>query len=73
MNLGNLIDNAVKEMVRQEEKEEDEDNDDDELTLEDLDNIKNQEIEDADFEDYSEFLDGEQLSDEELIKRGIEK
>lgn len=70
MNLGNLIDNAVKEMTRQEEKEEDEDEDDD-LTLDDLDTIK-QEIVDADFEDYNEFLENEQLSDEEIVKRGME-
>lgn len=70
MNLGNLIDNAVKEMTRQEEKEEDEDDDDD-LTLDDLDTIK-QEIVDADFEDYNEFLESEQLSDEEIVKRGME-
>lgn len=58
MNLGNLIDNAVKEMTRQEEQEEDED-EDEELTLEDLDNIKNQEINDNDFEEYNNFLEDE--------------
>lgn len=68
MNLGNLIDNAVKEMTRQEEKEEDDDEDED-LTLDDLNTIK-QEIIDADFEEYNEFLEQEQLSDEEIIKKG---
>lgn len=58
MNLGNLIDNAVKEMARQESQEEDED-EDEELTLEDLDSLKNQEINDDDFEEYNNFLEDE--------------
>jgi DNA polymerase III gamma/tau subunit len=68
MNLGNLIENAVKEMTRQEEKEEDEDIDEvEDLTLDDLDAIKDKVIEDGDFEDYNEFLDDEQEDDNAAI------
>lgn len=58
MNLGNLIENAVKEMARQEAKEEDEDVED-ELLFDDIDLLK-----DEDFKDYNEFLD--EQSDEDV-------
>lgn len=62
MNLGNLIENAVKQMTEQEMKEEDEDIED-EMSLEELEALKDQ-----DFADYGAFLEEEELSDEELIK-----
>lgn len=67
MNLGNLIDNAIKEMARQEANDEDED-DEEELTLEDLDDLKEQEIEDKDFEEYNDFLEEESDADAEILK-----
>ena len=62
MNLGNLIENAVKEMAREESKAEDEDIED-ELTLEEMDQLR-----DEDFVDYGEFLEDEEISDEELMQ-----
>ena len=62
MNLGNLIENAVKQMVEQEAKEEDEDVED-ELEYENLDELK-----DEDFTEFGEFIEEEELSDEELMK-----
>ena len=62
MNLGNLIENAVKEMARQEAKEEDEDVED-ELNLEEIEALK-----DEDFEDYNEFIEEESESDNEFLR-----
>ena len=62
MNLGHLIENAVKQMVEQESKEEDEDVEE-ELEYENLDELK-----DEDFEDFGEFIEEEELSDEELMR-----
>ena len=62
MNLGNLIENAVKQMVEQESKEEDEDVEE-ELEYDNLDELK-----DEDFEDFGEFIEEEELSDEELMR-----
>ena len=62
MNLGNLIENAVKQMAIEENKEEDEDSEEEELNYDNLDELK-----DEDFEEYSEFLEEEELSDEELL------
>lgn len=63
MNLGNLIENAVKEMMREENKEEDEDFDDeDELSLEELDGLKYE-----DFEEYNNFIEDEMSADEDAI------
>ena len=67
MNLGNLIENAVKEMAREEAKAEDEDIED-ELTLEEMDQLR-----DEDFVDYSEFLEEEEMSDEEFYKEVLGK
>ena len=61
MNLGNLIENAVKEMARQESKEEDEDTEDD-LDIEEIEALK-----DEDFEDYNKFLDEEISADFDLM------
>lgn len=67
MNLGNLIDNAIKEMARQEANDEDED-EEEELTLEDLNELKEQEIEDKDFEEYNDFLEEESNADAEILR-----
>lgn len=64
MNLGNLIENAVKQMQREEDKEEDQDIDLDNLTLDDLDNIKEEELlKDKDFSEFSEFKEQEEEED----------
>ena len=63
MNLGNLIENAVKEMAKAENKEEDEDIEDEIMTMEDLDELK-----DEDFIERNEFLDDEASIDEDLLK-----
>ena len=63
MNLGNLIENAVKEMAKAENKEEDEDIEDEIMTMEELDELK-----DEDFIEQNEFLDGESSVDKDLLK-----
>lgn len=63
MNLGNLIENAVKTMQREESKEEDEDVDDEELSYEELDSIK-----DEDFAEHHEFLEEEAETDEAYLR-----
>ena len=57
MNLGNLIENAIKEMAKEEAKQEDEDIEE-ELTFDELDAIK-----DEDFEEYNDFLESETEED----------
>jgi hypothetical protein len=64
MNLGNLIENAIKEMAKEEAKEEDEDLEDEIMTLDDIDHLK-----DEDFEAYTDFLEDEAEADEELLRR----
>lgn len=51
MNLGNLIENAVRQMTIEEAKEEDEDTED-ELTYENIEELK-----DEDFNDFNDFID----------------
>ena len=63
MNLGNLIENAVKEMAKAENKEEDEDIEDEIMTMEELDELK-----DEDFMEQNEFLDNESSIDADLLK-----
>ena len=63
MNLGNLIENAVKEMAIQESKEEDEDVED-ELGLEELDELK-----DEDFGEFNDFIEDEEEEDEQLLRQ----
>lgn len=58
MNLGNLIENAVKEMQKQESKEEDEDVEDEIMSLDEIDHLK-----DEDFMEFSDFIDEEASSD----------
>lgn len=62
MNLGNLIESAVKALQRQAEQAEDEDVDDDDEIL-DMDTLD--ELKDSDFEDHYEFL--EQEADEDML------
>jgi hypothetical protein len=62
MNLGNLIENAVKEMTLQEMKEEDEDIED-ELSIEEIEELK-----DEDFEAFNDFVEEEENRDIELLK-----
>jgi hypothetical protein len=61
MNLGNLIESAVKEMARQESKEEDEDIDD-ELAYDTIDSLI-----DEDFIEHNQFLEDEADLDELLL------
>ena len=63
MNLGNLIENAVKEMARQEAKEEDEDIEEEIDSYEDADALKEE-----DFEEYRDFIEDELDKDAELLK-----
>ena len=63
MNLGNLIEGAMKKMYEEEQKEEDEDIED-ELTLDEIEQLK-----DEDFGEYSDFLEEEEIADEELLKQ----
>lgn len=63
MNLGNLIENAVKEMARQEAKEEDEDIEDEIDSYEDAGLLKEE-----DFEEYKDFIEEEASEDEELLQ-----
>ena len=63
MNLGNLIENAVKTMAREEAKEEDEDIEDEIMSLEDVDQLK-----DEDFEEFNEFEEDEEKASEEAMK-----
>lgn len=70
MNLGNLIEGAVREMIREENKEEDEDIDDEILDFESIEEIK-----DEDFGDFNDFVEEETQTDEEaiaaIVKSGI--
>lgn len=65
LNLGNLIEQSIKTMMNEENKEEDEDIEE-ELTLEELDHLK-----DEDFEDHMEFLEEESELDEQTLKKLI--
>ena len=70
MNLGNLIEGAVRTMVQEENKEEDEDIEDEELDLEEIEQIK-----DEDYSEFVDFVEDESADDEdmiaEIIKRGL--
>ena len=67
MNLGNLIESAVKEMARQEAKEEDEDIDE-ELEYDNIDTLI-----DEDFIEHKQFLEDEADLDEILLRSLEEK
>lgn len=62
MNLGNLIENAVKQMAEQEAKEEDEDAED-EMSMEELEALR-----DEDFISYNDFIEEEEEADAEMLK-----
>lgn len=68
MNLGNLIENAVKQMSEESSRAEDTDEEDEELTLDNVDKV----ITDDDFEDFNEFIEGQEANDEETYKEIIE-
>ena len=62
MNLGNLIENAVKEMAKEEAKAEDEDIEEEIESYEAADALKEE-----DFEEYWDFIEDESDEDEELL------
>lgn len=68
MNLGNLIESAVKTMAREEAKEEDEDIEDEIMSLEDVDQLK-----DEDFEEFNDFEEDEEKASEEAMKKYLEE
>ena len=63
MNLGNLIENAVKQMAIEESKEEDEDIEE-ELSFEEIEALK-----DEDFEEYVDFIEEQEEDDEEMLRQ----
>lgn len=64
MNLGNLIEGAIKTMSREEAKEEDEDIDDEDIFDDDqLEHI----VQDSDFEDHYDFLEQERDADAGIL------
>lgn len=68
MNLGNLIEAAVKNMVDQENREEDED-------IEDIDNLDEEVLKDEDFIEHNQFLEDESNLDEiiyEDMAKGVD-
>lgn len=64
MNLGNLIENAVKQMAIQENKEEDEDIEDEDISLEELNALRDQ-----DHEEFFQMEEDEMEEDEMAIRR----
>ena len=63
MNLGNLIENAVKQMAIEESKEEDDDIEE-ELSFEEIEALK-----DEDFEEYGDFIEEQEEDDEEMLRQ----
>ena len=63
LNLGNLIEQSIKTMMNEENKEEDEDIEEELLTLEELDELK-----DEDFEQHGDFIEEEQELDEAFMR-----
>ena len=66
MNLGNLIENAVKQMAREEAKPSEEDSDDEEITLESL-SKEVVPLSDEDYEEYNDFLEDQIEEDNKLL------
>ena len=64
-NLGNLIEEAIKN--NQKEDEEERNSKDTDTGLLDVEELE-EELRDKDFEEYSEFLDNEEASDADLLK-----
>ena len=66
MNLGNLIENAVRTMAREEAKEEDSETTElEDLTIED---VEQEVLSDNDFLQHYEFIDAQQAEDEATIR-----
>lgn len=65
-NLGNLIEEAIKNNQKEDEAAKNADDSDTGL-LDDVEELE-QQLQDKDFEEYSEFLDNEELSDAELLE-----
>ena len=68
MNLGNLIENDIKEMAKEEAKEEDEDIEDEIMSLDEINLLK-----DEDFAEYGDFLEEQSDEDEVLIQELVDK
>lgn len=69
MNLGNLIESALKTIQIQQDKEEDAETDDEEdLTVEEIEALK-----DKDFEEHYDFIAEEQESDEQIVEEFIKE
>ena len=66
MNLGNLIEKAVKQMARDEAKPSEEDSDDEEITLESL-TKEVVPLTDEDYEEYNDFLEDQIEEDNKLL------
>jgi hypothetical protein len=66
MNLGNLIENAVKQMAREEAKPSEEDIEEEEITLDSLNRTNDLTIED--YEEYGEFIE-EQIEEDALLMK----
>lgn len=66
MNLGNLIENAVKQMAREEAKPSEEDIDEEEITLDSLTVEKS--LTDEDYAEYGDFIEEQIEEDEQLLK-----
>ena len=71
MNLGNLIENAVKQMAREEAKPSEEDVDDEEITLDSL--TKDDTLTDEDYEEYGDFIEEQIEEDARLLEMLAEK
>lgn len=66
-NLGNLIEEAIKNNQKEDEAAAAADQDVDTGLLDDIEEIE-QQLKDDDFEEYSEFLDNEEASDADLLE-----
>ena len=66
-NLGNLIEEAIKNNQKEDEAAAAADQDVDTELLDDIEEIE-QQLKDDDFEEYSEFLDNEEASDADLLE-----
>ena len=71
MNLGNLIENAVKQMAREEAKPSEEDVDDEEITLDSL--TKDDALTDEDYEEYGDFIEEQIEEDARLLEMLAER
>lgn len=65
-NLGNLIEEAIKNNQKEDEAEKHSEEDVDTGLLDDVEELEKQ-LQDKDFEDYNDFLDNEEASDADLL------